>query len=276
MPIQLIADVDDDEQGYVLYDPAAVEGEKPGFGGWEDKRETLSLDGRAAVHVGDGGLQSHDNPGTERRVAWVCVDEDLPAELADRARLVVEGARLQVPSGKLYWAGAFAVRPDGPPEWDGETYAQAEIPPGDYHLDIYLADWRDGEPERFVEQHSTPMDRTIEHHLGCLGLLSSVVTLIAPIVLLVGYVILPLVSHTTLHPDGWKWTLFALGGLWLSLFLFGRSPGQKRLIAARRARDAKGLPSVIYVLTHDEPGDRPAFYHEEAPDSRAIRRRYDL
>ena len=276
MPIELIADTDDDEQGYVLYDPAAVDGEEPGLGGWQDKRETLSLDGRAAVHVGDGGLQSHENPGSERRVAWVCVDEDLPDELADRARLVVEGSRLQVPSGKLYWAGAFAVRPDGPPAWEGERYGEAEIPPGDYHLDIYLAEWRDGEQERFVAQHSSPTDRALEHHLGCLGLFNVAATLIAPIVLLVGYVVLPLVSHTALHPDGWKWTLFALGALWISLFLLGRSPGQKRLIAARHARDAKGLPAVVYALSREEPGDRPAFYHEAARESRTVRKRYRL
>lgn len=275
MATRLIADTDDDERGFVLYDPQAVGSLEPGIGDWDEKRRMLAGDGRAAVHAAMAEFQSPDHPGTERRIAWLTLDEPLPDEVSERAMRVVEGSRLQVPSGDLYFCGAFAARHDGAPEQAGECFDETEIPPGDYRLDIYLADWRPDERERFVEKHTHSGDSAVEHRLGCLGLAAVCLTGFVPVALVLGYLVPPLLG-LTLHPDAWLWTLGGLGILWITLFLLNMTPSQRRLIAARRARDGMGLPIVIYSLTTEPPGERPAFYHEEARDSVEIRRRYGL
>ena len=53
-------------------------------------------------------------------------------------------------------------------------------------------------------------------------------------------------------------------------------PNITRLIAAHNARDAMELPTIVYVLTRDKLGTKPAFYHEEARESASIGRRYGL
>ena len=40
-PIRLVADTDDDECGFILYDPQATMGVEQGVGDWDDKRREL-------------------------------------------------------------------------------------------------------------------------------------------------------------------------------------------------------------------------------------------
>ena len=275
-PIRLVADTDDDECGFVLYDPQATMGVEQGVGDWDDKRREFAGDGRAVVHVARSLQRSPDNPGTERRIAWLSLDGSIPEELASRALCAVSGSRLQVPSGIVHFCGAFAMRSDGPPALEGERYDTAEIPRGDYRLDIYMAEWREGERERFVEERSRPSDRAMDHRLGILGFLAIALSGLAPFFLAFGHLALPLVSGARLPPHTWMWTAGLLGLLWLAVFALSRTPGQQRLIAAQNARDATELPAIVYVLTRDKLGTKPAFYHEEARESASIGRRYGL
>ena len=130
-----------------------------------------------------------------------------------------------------------------------------------------MAEWFAGEFERFVEERSRPSDRAMDHHLGNLGFVAIALSGLAPFFLAFGHLALPLISDVHLPPHSWIWTVGLLGLLWLVIFALSRTPGQQRLIAARDARDAMELPSIVYVLTRNKLGSKPAFYHEDARES---------
>ncbi len=269
MPIRLICDAEDNRRAFVLYDPAAIGDARGDTLDPEASRE-LVRNGRAVIHVGRGGNQSPDNPGAERRIAWVCVDEPLPEELADRCEKVVSGSRLQVPSGKLYFSSAYAMRGDGPPERPGLLFGTADIEPGDYHLDVYLADWADGEREEFVRERTRPSDLIAEHRLGCLAWFALATGVVVPVGLLFLYFGLPAVGSYEPVPHLWLYALTALTVIWMTVFAWGQAPSQQRIIAAREARRAMNLPAPVYVLESREPGDRPAMHREATDRARPV------
>ena len=270
MPIRLISDAEDDHCTFALYDPEAL-GDVHGKDIDRDLTTELVSEGRACVHIGRGGNQSPDNPGTERRVAWICVDEPLPEEVAVRVTRVVESSRLQVPSGKLYFASVYALNGSEPPEREGLLHGEAEIPPGDYHLEIHLADWGEDERERFVEERVEPSDLVAEHRLGCLAWIALALSLIVPVVLLLLYVGMPLFK-VGYEPVPWLWAYLIVpwGAVWAAVFAWGKAPSQRRIIAAREARRAMNLPAPVYVLERREPGEAAAFHREATARARPV------
>jgi hypothetical protein len=252
------------EQHLVLFDPAAIPADAPVDPDMQAQEPTL-MPGTAIMRLASTGDALILHIPTEDCEAQLRVfaAEEPPEPLRRNGAVVLKGALLRVPSGRLKADGLeFLVRA-------GETRAhslaeEATIPPGDYSVEVVnLQGWK--ARNRLTEgRRGMGAADTVVHRL------ITAYTLLGVVLLIANVFVAPMIVAWFYRSGGWPGALRAgamilavdalvFGGFWVL------EAAQKRLPILSRVSDADAAfdrenPDIIVILHPASAGaSAPAF-----------------
>jgi hypothetical protein len=241
----------------VLYDPAAIRPDVPVDPDLE-AQDPNPLTASAIREVASRGealilhMPGEDCEATLR----VFVDEDPPQRVPQRSTVVLSGARLKVPTGKLRADGLeFLSRPG-----EVRTHSEATettVPPGEYEVEVgELLSWKLKHRASQTRRGTRSSDR-VAHTLV------TAYTWLGIILLPANVLIAPMIVAFLWRSRGWRGALTAasvilaidavvFGGFWLLQAAQKRFPALTRITRADAAFE-RDNPDIVIVLRRQPP-----------------------
>jgi hypothetical protein len=238
---------------FVIFDPAAI---RPLL----QRRDDIAAALDDAAHAGNVLLvrnEATDAANGTEAVFRIQMAHNAPDESKDRSRIALDGAILNVPSGRLFVNAAASSFLRAPRSWNGDAadyepyrpYAgeSTTIATGAYSIRVWSVDWEPADRRHGVEA-SIPRELLQRHRRYSWLLPVGCVLTGAAFCASVG-----LVVYFALHRQ-WVnagWTLTTLPLVWLLLRTLFRIPGSENYEeAARAVRDAENMfPHAIIEMT---------------------------